>query len=294
MILTPTSLSLAENASTTSAIVLSTIAITDDGQGTNTLSLSGTDAGFFEIDGNQLRLKAGTVLDFEAKTSYLVRVNVDDTTIGGTPDAFADFTLSITDIADAPSLTSVVVNGGDAFALAAQRSQITSLVVTFSVPVVLGSNPFSIVNNGLTSLLGSPVAIDPSQILITGSGSTYTIRFGAGPGVVTRDTSTGLGRGNSLADGNFLMTIDPSKVTDLSAVQTLTPTNSFGDGDNEFGDRAVDNFFRLFGDADGNGIVNSLDTGAFSRAPRPTTPPSTSTATGWFRSPPTTSTAPVS
>ncbi len=190
-----------------------------------------------------MRLKAGTVLDFEAKTSYLVRVNVDDTTIGGTPDAFADFTLSITDIADAPSLPLSFVNGGDAFALAAQRSQITSLVVTFSVPVVLGSNPFSIVNNGLTSLLGSPVAIDPSQILITGSGSTYTIRFGAGPGVVTRDTSTGLGRGNSLADGNFLMTIDPSKVTDLSAVQTLTPTNSFGDGDNEFGDRAVDNFF---------------------------------------------------
>ncbi len=162
------------------------------------------------------------------------------------------------------------------------------------MPVVLGSNPFSIVNNGLTSLLGSPVAIDPSQILITGSGSTYTIRFGAGPGVFTRDTSTGLGRGNSLADGNFLLTIDPSKITDQAALQTLTPTNSFGDGDNEFGDRAVDNFFRLFGDADGNGVVNSLDTGAFGELPRPTTPPSTSTATEWYRWQPTTSTAPAS
>ncbi len=69
-----------------------------------------------------------------------------------------------------------------------------------------------------------------------------------------------------MADGNFLLTIDPSKVKDLAAVQTLSPTNSFGDGDNEFGDRAVDNFFRLFGDADGNGVVNSLDTGAFGRA----------------------------
>jgi hypothetical protein len=265
VILTPTSSSLAENVNTASAIVLSSIAITDDGQGTNTLSLSGTDASFFEIVGNQLRLKAGTVLDFEAKTSYLVRVNVDDTTVGGTPDAFADFTLNITDIADAPSLTSVVVNGGDTFALAAQRSQITSLVVTFSVPVALGVNPFSIVNNGLLTAQ-SPVAIDPSQILVTGSGTTYTIRFGAGPGVVARDTSAGLGRGNSLAEGNFLLTIDPSKVTDVAAIQTLTPTNSFGDGDNEFGDRAVDNFFRFFGDADGNGVVNSVDTGAFSRA----------------------------
>ncbi len=106
--MTPTSASLAENASTTAAIELSTITITDDGQGPNTLSLSGTDAASFEIVGNKLRLKAGVSLDFETKTSYSVRVNVDDTTVGSTPDAFADFTLTITDVVES---TNLILNG---------------------------------------------------------------------------------------------------------------------------------------------------------------------------------------
>ncbi len=100
VVLTPSSASLAENASTAEAIELSTISITDDGAGTNTLSLSGADAASFEIVSGKLRLKAGVVLDFETKPSYLVRVDVDDTTVGGTPDAFADFTLNLTNVAE--------------------------------------------------------------------------------------------------------------------------------------------------------------------------------------------------
>ncbi len=53
--------------------------------GTNTLSLSGADAASFEIVSGKLYLKAGVALDFETKSSYSVRVNVDDTTVGGTP-----------------------------------------------------------------------------------------------------------------------------------------------------------------------------------------------------------------
>lgn len=265
VILTPSSFSLAENTSTASAIELSTISIIDDAFGTNTQYLSGADASGFEIVAGKLRLKAGVGLDFETKSSYSVRVNVDDSTVGGTPDAFADFTLYITDIADAPQLVSVVVNGGDTFLNAAQRSQVTSLVVTFSVPVILSSGAFSIVNNGLQAIQ-VPTPLSQSQILVSGSGTTYTIRFGTGIGVDTRDSSTGLGRGNSLIDGNYLLTIDSAKVKDLANVQSLTPSNSFGDGDNEFGDRYVDNFFRMFGDSDGNGIVNSFDTGAFARS----------------------------
>ncbi len=101
--LSPNSFSLPESAATASGVALSSIAIIDDGLGTNVLSLSGPDASYFEIVSNQLRLKAGVTLDFETKSIYSVRVNVDDTTVGGTPDAFADFTLNITDIADARS-----------------------------------------------------------------------------------------------------------------------------------------------------------------------------------------------
>lgn len=89
---------LDENTNTTSRIKVADISITDDGQGTNRLSLSGSDAGVFELEGSTLYLKAGTTLDFESKASYSVTVNVDDATVGSTPDARNTFTLSVNDI----------------------------------------------------------------------------------------------------------------------------------------------------------------------------------------------------
>jgi hypothetical protein len=41
------------------------------------LSGRNSDAAFFEIAGSALYLKAGTVLDYESKTSYAVAVTVD-------------------------------------------------------------------------------------------------------------------------------------------------------------------------------------------------------------------------
>lgn len=104
VVLTPVAVSLAENSSTASAIALSTISVTDDGLGINILSLSGADSSYFEIVGDSLRLKAGIVLDFETKSTYTVNVEVDDASIGGTPDAVATFTLSITDVNERPTI----------------------------------------------------------------------------------------------------------------------------------------------------------------------------------------------
>jgi len=73
--------------------------------GTNTLSVSGTDASFFEVDATGLYLKANTALNYEAKTSYNVTVNVDDSTVGSTPDATTNFTLNVTNVNEAPSIT---------------------------------------------------------------------------------------------------------------------------------------------------------------------------------------------
>ena len=58
--------------------------------------MTGADAAFFQITGSSLFLKAGTALSHAAKPSYNVTVNVDDTTIGNTPDASTNFTLTIT------------------------------------------------------------------------------------------------------------------------------------------------------------------------------------------------------
>jgi uncharacterized protein YjiK/2',3'-cyclic-nucleotide 2'-phosphodiesterase (5'-nucleotidase family) len=90
--------SIVENTSTATPLKLADIAVTDDGLGTNTLSLTGADASSFEITGNALSIKAGTKLDFETKTSYNVNVNVDDTTVGSTPDVTTAYTLAVTDV----------------------------------------------------------------------------------------------------------------------------------------------------------------------------------------------------
>jgi len=97
--LTNTINSVLENSNTTSAVKISDILVTDDGLGTNNLSLSGADANFFQIIGSSLYIKAGTVLDYETKTSYSVAINVDDTTVGSNPDASVNFVLAVTDVA---------------------------------------------------------------------------------------------------------------------------------------------------------------------------------------------------
>ncbi|MDX1929827.1 MAG: choice-of-anchor I family protein [Pirellulaceae bacterium] len=145
-----------------------------------------------------------------------------------------------------PTLVSVVVNGADSFLNANQRSVVTSIVVTFSAPIANPLTAFSITNIGLFAPSSIPLAV--SQILVSASGSTYTLRFGSGDGVVSRLGSGGLG--NSLADGNYRLSISPARVS----------------GTNTFGTAATDRFFRMFGDSDGDGDVDGSDTLAFRRA----------------------------
>jgi hypothetical protein len=73
-------------------------AITDDGLGTNNLSVTGPDAAFFQVDSTGLYIRAGTNLDYETKSSYSVIVAVDDPTVGATPDATATYALTVTDV----------------------------------------------------------------------------------------------------------------------------------------------------------------------------------------------------
>lgn len=96
--LSNSSSSIPENTSTSSPIKMTTIVVTDvDGVGVNDLSVSGADAADFEIIGSGLYLKTGSVLNFSTKSSYSVNVDVDDVTVGSTPDASANFVLNITE-----------------------------------------------------------------------------------------------------------------------------------------------------------------------------------------------------
>lgn len=67
----------------------------------------------------------------------------------------------------------------------------------------------------------------------------------------------GIATGNSLADGNYILRVDASKV--IAEGFSLK-------GDNVFGDVATDRFFRMYGDNDGDGDVDGTDAVALRNA----------------------------
>jgi uncharacterized protein YjiK len=123
--------SIPENTSTANAVKLADILVSDDGLGTNNLSVSGADAASFQIIGTSLFLRAGTQLNRVTKPSYTVAVRVDDPGVGGTPDASIGYTLQI-----APS------TGGTATLL------ITEVNPWSSGNSTLGSDWFEVTNVG--------------------------------------------------------------------------------------------------------------------------------------------------
>jgi len=130
--------SVLENSNTTSSLKISDILVTDDGLGTNNLTISGADASFFEIKNAGLYIKAGTVLDYETKTSYSITINVDDTTVGSTPDASVNFTLAVTD---------VVIES-----IQAATISISEVAPWSSGNNLVGADWFEVTNNGNTAL----------------------------------------------------------------------------------------------------------------------------------------------
>ncbi|MDJ0801928.1 MAG: hypothetical protein QNI97_03565, partial [Desulfobacterales bacterium] len=91
-----TATTIAFDADTSTAIKVADIVVTDDAMGTNGLALSGADAAMFEIvGGNELYLKAGSILDADANPTLDVIVAVDDAGVGGTPDATTTLTMAV-------------------------------------------------------------------------------------------------------------------------------------------------------------------------------------------------------
>ncbi|MEC9181913.1 MAG: hypothetical protein VX568_05250, partial [Actinomycetota bacterium] len=98
--------SISEAADTSSPVRVADIQITDDGAGTNVVSLTGSDADQFEVIGDSLYLRADRSLDYETQSSYSVTVNVLDPVVGS-PVTTA-MTLSISDANDAPTAVTLV------------------------------------------------------------------------------------------------------------------------------------------------------------------------------------------
>jgi ELWxxDGT repeat protein len=176
LMLTPASANLAEDASTASATTMATIFVTDDALGTNDLSLSGTDAAFFEIVSNELRLKAGTVLNFEAKSSYDVTVEVNDPGVGGAIDASQAFTLTVTDVNETPTAvtftnttTSLAENTSTATAIKLAEISVTD--------DALGTNNLSLsgADAAFFEIVGRELRLVASTVLDFETKSSYSV-----------------------------------------------------------------------------------------------------------------------
>lgn len=96
--LTGATTTLPEDTDTTSRIKVGDIVIADDGVGSNHLTLEGTDKALFDIIGFELFLSEGTVLDSDTKPLLNVTVQVNDSTVGPSPDDTVALSITVTEV----------------------------------------------------------------------------------------------------------------------------------------------------------------------------------------------------
>ncbi|AFL75629.1 ExeM/NucH family extracellular endonuclease [Thiocystis violascens] len=251
--------SLAENSDTTAAVKVGDIIVSDDALGTNTLSLTGTDAAAFEIVGTELFLKAGTTLDFGIKPSLQVTVNVDDASLGGISDAAAAFTLPITDTSDNAS-----------------SLMISEVAPWSSGNSSLGADWFEVTNTGTSAVDISGWRFDDdSSVAANGSDLGGVTSIGSGQSVVFVDgdanTVTAFVNtwfGGILPSGVTIGTYDgPGLGTGGDAVNLFDATGTLVTGVS-FGASPSASPFATFDNATGQPTVSTLSeagvNGAFS------------------------------
>ncbi len=129
----------------------------------------------------------------------------------------------------APQVASVTIDDGSA-----QRSMIRSITVLFDSEIVFDEGAFDLrlTDGTLITVSTSVTAGTPTNEVVL----TFPSYFGG-----------------SLEDGNYRLTLLHTHIRSLSGV----PID--GDGDGAAGGNAVDQFFRLFGDGNGDGYTDFTD-----------------------------------
>ncbi|MED5328607.1 MAG: cadherin repeat domain-containing protein, partial [Actinomycetota bacterium] len=170
--------SISEAADTDSRTRVADIEITDDGAGTNVVSLTGSDAGQFEVVGNSLYLRADRSLDYETQSSYSVTVNVIDPAVGS--PVTTSMTLTISDANDAPTgvtLTNAITSLPDDVDVSS-RVRIADIQVTDDA---LGNNRLSLSGADVDhfELVGSSLYLRAGTELDSETQSTYSVNISA-------------------------------------------------------------------------------------------------------------------
>lgn len=166
--------------------------------------------------------------------SFNVTVQAANTVL---PNASQSFTIVAN---TAPTVTSLLINGTiDPTNPNTVQSRLNSITVTFGQPVSIAAGAFTL--SGFDPF-GSPIAVPTANISVAGNNTnTITLTF-------TGTTNVNSG---SLADGRWTLAIENTLVT------------ATGGGPSMQNDYTSPLLKRLFGDSDGNGIVDGSDFGAF-------------------------------
>ncbi len=165
------------------------------------------------------------------------------------PDAVAlDDDARVTLVTANPTVHQVVVNGG-----ASSRSQVTSIEVTFgqTLEVAPLQSAFTLVNTTTATPVG---VVDVAASVMAGT-TVVKVTFDGDSTVARAGTGT---LGNSLADGDYRLHIEASKIRSTRGLEMRE--------DEVFGDQAADRLFRLYGDSDGDRDVDGQDYGRFGLA----------------------------
>ena len=150
---------------------------------------------------------------------------------------------------DVPAIESVTINDNGS-----SRSVITSLTVTFDSIVDHSAldSAFAITNIDTSTAVGS-IDVSPND---SGGKTTAILTFGAGASVDSRAGSGAMG--NSLADGNYRLDADADFVRLASTNQAMASDYVFG-GKTSADLNDNDDFYRLYGDMDGDGDTDAND-----------------------------------
>jgi hypothetical protein len=236
--------------------VVGTLSTTSDDPGNffNYQFVSGKgadDNASFTIDASG-NLKTAASFDWATKSSYSIRVRSTDS-VG----VFSEkvFTIGVARVP--PTVASVAVNGG-----AAQRSELRSIAVTFSGPVSFAGSAAAAFQ--LTHVqTGNNVTLSATVSTNAQGWTVVTLTFSGGE---TDPVSALNGGIASLADGRYTLTVFASQVT-------AGGVKLDGNGDRTSGDDYVSptesyngtglHLYRLFGDVNGDGVVDPTDLSSF-------------------------------
>ncbi|MCA9138255.1 MAG: right-handed parallel beta-helix repeat-containing protein, partial [Planctomycetales bacterium] len=205
--------------------------------------VDGNQDGIFQItQTGRVVLVAPEKLDYEVQSTHQLTVQVTD--LAGASDT-GTLTVTLLDEAEA-QVEEVVINGD-----ASYRSQIDQLTVRFNRLVEIDfaiGGPFRLVH------LASGDAVDLLiQMSIVENKTVADIRF---------RTGTHVDSNGNLADGRYELSVLQSRVSAEGFPLDGNRDGTVGD-DFVFGADQADQFFRLFGDSDGDGDVDAQDYGQF-------------------------------